>query len=297
MTEAVGKGIAASAGGLLYQKHLVFFRIESGPQYGAVRFVFVYVLQLPSQEPHEGIEPLQTSRRVEQKQIPGVAEAEVCPFVGDNLVFIAVAVRKDDVAHPAERYGGVSCAYEHGMPVESCPFAGAYRSEDFGDGGQHAQQRDRRTAPEEAGDERREERAVFGGYGLVRFRRLWLRERFGCRNRSDTVGSEFVSDRDDGGIGFGTGGLGGKGDESGRNEESEHRRGEEYRPVEAVEGVAAEEEPVKQPECRDTDADLEKIPNERLHGYSFPFSILSINSRSSSTEIFSSRTRVDTAFK
>ena len=77
MTEAVGNGIAASAGGLLYQKHLVFFRIESGPQYGAVRFVFVYVLQLPSQEPHEGIEPLQTSRRVEQKQIPGVAEAEV----------------------------------------------------------------------------------------------------------------------------------------------------------------------------------------------------------------------------
>lgn len=133
--------------------------------------------------------------------------------------------------------------------------------------------------------------------GLFGSAALWLRERFGCRSRSDTVGSEFVSDGGDGGIGFGAGGVGGKGDESGRNEEGEHRRGEEYRPVEAVEGVAAEEEPVKQPECRKANADLEQIPNKRLHGYSFPFSILSISSRSSSTEIFSSRTRVDTAFR
>src|SRR5699024_7287866 len=191
VTEAVGNGIAASAGGLLYQKHLVFFRIESGPQYGAVRFVFVYVLQLPPQEPHEGIEPLQASRRVEQKQVPRMMQAQVFPFVGDNLflVFPAVAAREDDVAHPVERYGMVRCMYEYGMPVEARPFAAAYRSENFGYGGQHAQQRNRRSAPEEAGDECREERAVFGGYGLIRFRRLWLRERFGRRSRSGTDGS------------------------------------------------------------------------------------------------------------
>jgi len=84
---------------------LVFLGIDAPAKHGIVGFVFVDVLQLLTEQPGCGIEPLGQQADLHQQQVPRMTVTDVGLFVSHNLtpVFAVVRFGDDNVLHPTER--------------------------------------------------------------------------------------------------------------------------------------------------------------------------------------------------
>ena len=252
---------------------MVFPEVCATPKHGIVGFIFVEFLQVRAEHPDGRIEPLQGGQDVHQQQFHGVPVRDVRFLVGQDgrAVTLPVFPGQHDVPHPAER---------DDIPVRDDDLAAllfpdrfprAYQFDNGQDGHRHPYQHE-----SDAGEEKdRQGKLPPGGR---------------CRFRDDRGGSaggrnpllrrrllHRLADRDD----------------AQRQQERQHGRADQDDAVETVEGLLLQQETIEQVEDQQRHGHLAFINEERRHGY-FCFSIRSMSSFSSSTEIFSSFTSAET---
>lgn len=275
MIEAVGDRAPPPADSFPYEQHLVTPGIDAARQHGGIGLVFVDGPQLAPQQPHRRIEPLQAPCQVGRQHIERVVQADMGLFVGEDRRAVPgqIGVGDHDEAAPAERRDLLRETDQHRAVVQ--PFA-APPADHPHDGGQRPQRpqtgRDG-SRQEEHADERppRKRRRSIG--------RHWG----GKRIRDEEFGGhgQFAADRD----------------HAQRQQERKEDRPQHHDPVEAVEGLAAQQQLEKEVENGQTDTDFQAVKRQFVpHGYRmFWRSMRSISSRSSSTERRSSSTSAETA--
>ena len=175
-----------------------------------------------------------------------------------------------DITPPAERCHGLRNAHQHRPVGEPLAASGADDAEDAEERTRSPQQH-----TDGPGDEERPEQRLPDGRRVLRENELLRRNGIG-----DEHGGQLAVDRDDA---------------QGQGERERHTRQNEQT-VEAVERLATEQQLEKEVEDRKADARFEAIYEKAVHGYPrFWRSMRSTSRRSSSTEIFSSSTKAETA--
>ena len=185
-----------------------------------------------------------------------------------------VAVGEHDVASPAERPHRIASMYQNGPVIE--PLA-AVATTDQPD---HTAQRPAEPHKRPCHSHGKESSEQPLPRERMAFSRK-VRRSGNCRQNRNGQRRQCPVDRDD----------------AKRQHEREHDGPQYHDAVEPMEGLAAQQQFEEEVENRQTGPDLQAVYRQIVpHGYRwFWFSMRSINSRSSSTEIFSSSTSAETA--
>ena len=277
MIEAVGHRVPPPASSFPYKQHLIFPRVDAAAQHRRVGLVFVDRPKLAAQQPHRRVEPLQTARKIGEQQVGGVVQAQVRLFVAEDRLAVArkILLRDHDPAAPAERRD--SLRHDHERPPCAEPPA-APPADDA---------HDARQRPDDP------EQHARGPEGVAPSCRLFPREgggRRGCSRRGGRFDNSrrkrlrrqrhLAVERDD----------------AERQDERRGHRPQHHDAVQAVEGLAAQQQFEKEVEDRQAHSGLQAVDHQGVHGQRrFSCSMRSISSRSSPTEIFSSSMSAETA--
>jgi len=203
-----------------------------------------------------------------------MAQPKVGAFVQQDGVAVLGEVfpGHEDITSPTERRHGPVRAHQHRSVLQ--PFAAPPPDE--------AHHAEKRTAGSEERNDGSGHKSASGQF-LPRKRlrrRLGGNGRHGLFLRRFRQDGQFAVDRY----------------HAQRQHEREHHRPQQHDAVETVEGLAAQQQFEEQVENSQTAPDLQAVNHQVIHGYRrFSFSIRSISSRSSPTEIFSSSTSAETA--
>ena len=271
----VGNREFSSAGSPADQQQLVAPQINSAAEHGFVGFVFVDRAQFAPQQPDGRIEPLQTAGQVDQKQVCRVVQTHMGPFVGQDRSAVSgqILLRNNHPMPPAEGCHALRHMDENRTVIES--FAASPTDQPT-----HGSQRPQN--PQQGYDNS-------GGINPTRQLPPVKRPR---RLRSLRCG-----ERPGEPIGRQRRQLPPYGDHAQRQQKRYGHSAQQNETVESVESLAAQQQPEKEVEYRQTRPGLEAVDQKCVaHGcFGFCRSMRSISSRSSSTEIFSSSTSAETA--
>ena len=116
LVEGIHHGHHVGMRGAMDEQQAILPDVEPGIQHRTVGLIFMNVRQVFTQHPSEGDEPQQAHHNFAENLVVRVAQADVCPFVGDDAGFVHIGRCQQYPVQPAARTSQI-VVYQHATIV------------------------------------------------------------------------------------------------------------------------------------------------------------------------------------